>query len=239
MKIATLLYSILDIISPSHCAVCGQPVGSPEYNVCKNCADRVKLINDGCPVCSGTLTDGYCRICSERTFYPTKNIILAEYSGVMKELLHKLKFNGMKRLHVPIGRMAIKALTRRDVRADLITSVPMNSRKRWKRGFNQSELIAKLISKKSSIPYRRLLKEKRKSVTQRELGLRHRFINVINRYRVIRGAVFRDKSVLIIDDVFTTGATINECARVLLAAGARDVFSMTIAKSSIHRPDNT
>jgi len=230
-----MLYSILDILSPSHCVICGKPVSSPEYNICKSCADNIKLIKDGCPVCSGSVKDGYCKICSERTFYPTKNITLAEYSGVMKELLHKLKFNGMRRLHVPIGLLAMKELSRQDVRADIITSVPMNARKRWKRGFNQSELIAKLISKKSNIPYRTLLKEKRKTVTQRELGLRHRFINVINRYRVIKGAIIQNRSVLILDDVFTTGATINECARILRAAGARDVFSITIARSAINR----
>jgi competence protein ComFC len=230
-----MLEIILDIIAPSRCIVCSAPVGSRACNICEACLDKISLIRDQCPVCSGFLFEGHCRICSERTFYPSSNISIAEYRGVMKKLLHRLKFNDDRRLHIPAGLLALKEISRRKVRADIITCVPMNARKKWKRGFNQSALIAKLIAKETDTPFRPLLKEKRKTVTQRELGLRQRFINVINRYQVRKRADLKDKSVMIIDDVFTTGATVNECARVLRAAGAKDVFSVTIARSSMHR----
>jgi competence protein ComFC len=230
-----MLEIILDIIAPSRCIACGAPVGFRAFDICGACMDKISLLRDQCPVCSGFLSEGRCRICAERTFYPSSNISIAEYRGVTKELLRRLKFHGNRCLHIPAGLLAMREISRRRVRADVITCVPMNARKKWKRGFNQSELIARLIAKQTGAPYRSLLKEKNKTVTQRELGLRHRFINVINRYQVRERADLKDKSIMIIDDVFTTGATINECARVLRAAGAKDVFSVTIARSSMHR----
>jgi competence protein ComFC len=229
---------ILDIVSPSRCVACGRPVGSMQYDICRSCFGKIAKIQNGCPVCSGSFEDGYCGICSERAFYPKKNIAIAEYSGIMRILLQKLKFNGMKRLHVPIALLVLDELSRHDVTADIITCVPMNGHKKWKRGFNQSELIAKLISKRSNIPFCRLLKEKPRAATQRELGQRHRFINVINRYDVIGGKDIKGSAILIIDDVFTTGATINECSRVLLKAGASDVYAITVARSNVKRLEN-
>jgi competence protein ComFC len=222
-----------DVLFPDRCAACGKAVSCVQHNMCGNCADKIVLIRSGCPVCSGSLSKGRCGICSERAFYLSKNIAVAEYDGVMKELLHNLKFKGMRRLHVPIARMVLRETVLRDVGADVMTYVPMNARKKWKRGFNQSELIAKYVAAKSGIPFHHLLKEKRKTETQRELSLRQRFINAIDRYYTQNNTIIRNKKILIIDDIFTTGSTINECARVLRDAGAADVFSITVARSNI------
>lgn len=224
---------ITDVLFPGRCAICGKAVSCAQYNVCGNCADKIVLIQSGCPVCSGSLSKGRCRICRERAFYLSKNITIAEYDGIMKGLLHNLKFKGTRRIHIPIARMVLKEMVQHNMGADMITCVPMNAHKKWKRGFNQSELIAKHVAVKSGIPFHTLLKEKRKTETQRELDLRHRFINVINRYHAKNNMIIRNKTILIIDDIFTTGATINECARVLREAGAYDVFSITIARSNI------
>ena len=100
---------------------------------------------------------------------------------------------------------------------DLITSVPMNRKKKWERGFNQSELIAMYLSRKMHREYIPLLSEKYGARTQRNLRYKERFLNVINRYRVKNPDLVKGKILLLIDDVFTTGATINECARILKA----------------------
>ncbi len=230
-----MLYLILDLIVPSRCVACGAPISFKAHDICRACIGRISFIHEQCPVCSGPLPIEYCEICSRRAFYLSRNVSLAEYRGVMKELLHALKFKGNRRLHKPIGDLAVREISRHNLRADIITCVPMNSRKKWKRGFNQSELIARFISKKTGIPFIALLKEERTAVTQGELGLQARFINAINRYDVRKKTDVKDKSVMIIDDIFTTGATINECARKLRTAGAKDVFSITIARSGMHR----
>src|SRR5271157_5344713 len=153
-NLAPMLNIILDIIAPSRCVSCGAPIDSRAFDICGACIGKINLIRDQCPVCSGALIDGHCRICTERKFYPSRNISIAEYHGVMKELLRRLKFHGNRRLHVPAGLLAMGEISRRKVRADIITCVPMNARKKWKRGFNQSELIARLIAKQTDTPYR-------------------------------------------------------------------------------------
>lgn len=226
---------ILDILVPQTCAGCGKPVDGRDRCLCRRCEDAITPIRDHCPRCSGYRSGGDCRVCAEREFYPSRNITLAEYDGTMRKLLRELKFGGARALHAPIGRMALAALERHKVTADIITWVPMNRKKLRARGYNQSRLIATYLSRRTGIPARPLLDERRAGRTQRELGLRDRFINTIGRYAARNAARTRERTVLLIDDVFTTGATVNECARILRRAGAKEVISLTIARSEIKR----
>ncbi len=114
----------------------------------------------------------------------------------------------------------------------------MNRRKLVKRGYNQSELIARAVSRKTGIEFYEILKECKNRIQQRDLNYDKRFINVIDRYETVNNIKFRGKAVLLIDDVFTTGATINECSRILLLAGAAKVFSITIVRSDLKKLEN-
>jgi len=196
---------------------------------------RISFLSESCPVCSGLLENGVCGTCAERHWYFTKNMTVAEYNGIAREIICRLKFKKIRGLHLVLAALAEKKLEGHDIRADVITWVPMNSRKKWARGFNQSELIAKKLSKLTGIPGRPLLREKRKTEIQRELGVRDRFINTLNRYHAVPNNFIRGRTILLVDDVYTTGATINECARQLRSAGARDVFSLTIARADVKR----
>lgn len=230
-----MLAILLDILLPSRCAGCGRPVSSRQNHVCRTCSERIAFLSDTCPVCSGSLDTGACGACTERHWYFKKNVTVAEYSGVVKEIIHSLKFKKIRGLHLILAMLALKKLDGQDIRADVITWVPMNAKKKWERGFNQSELIAKFLSKMTGIPARRLLREKRKTEIQRELGIRDRFINALNRYAAVPQKDMYGKSILLVDDVYTTGATINECARQLRSAGTGDVFSLTIARADVKR----
>jgi ComF family protein len=108
----------------------------------------------------------------------------------------------------------------------------MEAGKQWRRGFNQSELIARSMARLTGIPYARTLAEVASSGTQKTLSLTDRFINTIGRYGVI-GPSLAGKTVLIVDDVLTTGATINECARVLRDAGCSDVYALVLARVNV------
>lgn len=226
---------ILDILFPQSCAGCGKPVTGREHCLCGECERAVTPIIDACTRCSGHLDRGSCQVCGERAFHPSRNITIAEYEGAMKKTLHEFKFGGTRGLHAPLGRMALTALARHDVRTDLITWVPMNARKLLARGYNQSRLIARYLSRRTGIPGIPLLAESRAGRTQRDMVLRERFINALGRYRPRNAARLRGRTVLLVDDVFTTGATINECARILRLAGAKDVISLTMARSDIKR----
>lgn len=225
-----------DILFPSRCAGCGRPVSSRMNFLCGDCARAIPLLERSCPVCSGPEPDdGLCPVCSGRRWYLDANITVAAYDGVMKSLLRELKFGRVRKLHAVLGDLAYSELAGRRVSADVMTWVPMNPKKRRDRGFNQSELIARRVSKRTGIPCRRLLSERRGAGKQRDLGLRDRFINILGRYETAAGARLSGQSVLLVDDIFTTGATINECARQLMNAGARNVISLTMARADIKR----
>lgn len=226
---------LLDILFPSRCAGCGATVASADRHLCPACAGRITLIEEGCPFCSGAAGVHPCPACADRHWYIARHIALSDYSGVMKSAIRKMKFGGIRALYSVLGSLAARELARRSLWADIITWVPMNPKKQWRRGFNQAERISSFISKKTGIPRRPLLKEKRGAWAQRDLGLRDRFIHSLGRYEPVKSPGLSGKSVLIIDDVYTTGSTINECARQLRMAGAERVFSLTIARTDVKR----
>ncbi len=160
---------------------------------------------------------------------------MAEYSGVMKKIYRAYKFGARKRLHVSLGRMAAERLRDTGLPCDLITWVPMNREKTRRRGYNQSKILARSIARRTGMPCVELLREEGNRKSQRELGRRGRFINVLGRYRTVNAARIRSSRVLLVDDVFTTGATINECARMLRQGEAAEVFSLTIARAAIKK----
>ncbi len=234
-KIIQPLTHIADFLFPSKCVNCEAPVSIANNCLCKSCFNKISPINDGCGLCSGSIAGGKCGICSERKFYISRNVTLSEYSGVMKNVIHSYKFNKKKRLHTHIAETALSELKKYNIQFDIITSVPMNRTKQWQRGFNQSELIAKFLSERLDKPYLPLLKEKSRFKSQKTLGYRERFLNILDRYRILNTKKIKEKNIMLIDDVFTTGATINECARIIKSFGAEKVYSLTIARADIKR----
>lgn len=226
---------MLDILFPSRCAGCAAPVSSRHHNLCPACAEKIPRPGNACPVCSSPLSGTSCGTCSDRHWFVARNITISDYSGIMKNAICKMKFGRIRALHSALGGLALRELRRSGIQADIITWVPMNPRKRWNRGFNQSELISRFISKRTGIPGQALLREKKSARAQRKLGLRDRFINSLDRYEASKAPNLSGSSVLIIDDVYTTGSTINECARQLRLAGAARIFSLTMARTDIKR----
>ena len=226
---------LADVLFPSRCVGCGSPVSVRSNFLCAACARAIPLVDTACPVCSAPGPGDACPVCAGRHWYLDANIAVAEYRGVMKSILRELKFGRVRKLHAVLGGLAAAAVSARGVPADIITWVPMNAGKKRDRGFNQSELIARLLSRKTGIPCREMLYERRGAGVQRRLGLRDRFINILDRYETAAGADVSGRSVLVVDDIFTTGATVNECARQLKNAGARKVISVTMARADIKR----
>jgi ComF family protein len=154
----------------------------------------------------------------------------------MKSLVAAYKFDRKKRIAPVLAGILFDRC--RDIisEADLVTSVPLSARKKWKRGFNQSGVVARMVAGRAGIRYAELLREQGISRKQKTLGFGERFFNVMGRYAVKSGvSLEQTPSVLIVDDVFTTGATVNECARILRNAGARRVFSVTMARVDIKK----
>jgi ComF family protein len=151
------------------------------------------------------------------------------YEGVLAEAINHLKFHGLKRLAKPLGSL----LTVFDlVGLDGVMPVPLSIRRLRERGFNQSLLIARVISKKFHIPLLmdNLLKIK-ETPPQIGLSAKERLLNLKNAFEV-RGSI-QGLRLLLIDDVMTTGATVTECSKELMKAEAKEVIVLTLARAGI------
>lgn len=116
-------------------------------------------------------------------------------------------------------------------KADLLVPVPLDKRRYRKREFNQAHLLAKVVSRRFGIPLSPfVLRRTRTTLPQTGLNRREREENVKGLFRVAKAKECRGKTILVIDDVFTTGSTANECAKVLSRAGAREVNVLTVAR---------
>ncbi len=221
----------VEVAVPFRCVACGTVIASEEMGLCGACLLEIEQVRGGCGRCAGPMISGRCVICGDREFFLDRHVSIAEYRGVMKKVIHALKSGGMKRL-VPRLMRVLEDRGADFPSAETVTAVPLSPRNLWKRGYNQSELIAREISKKYATPYRSLLIASRASTGQKNLGSTERHFNVLGRYKCADTASVRGRAILLVDDVFTTGATVNECARVLKGAGAVSVYSITLARAA-------
>jgi ComF family protein len=156
----------------------------------------------------------------------------ARYTGVAREALHALKFRGQARLAAPLSDLLVDVCAAAaPLLADLVVPVPLHPERERQRGFNQSALLARRLASRLRLPCRtRALERWRPTRPQTELTGRERRRNVRGAFSVAEPARVRDRHVMLVDDVLTTGATVLECSRVLVRAGARAVSVVTVAR---------
>ncbi len=155
------------------------------------------------------------------------------YEGVLRDLIHLYKYAGMRPLGRHLARYLAHSMAAGQMageRFDAVVSVPLHWRKRWRRGFNQSEILARSVSRLRAIPYMDALKRVRPAEVQAGLGKTARRRNVTGAFAVRRGADVQGKRVLLVDDVMTTGATATACGLALKRAGAQTVSLLTLAR---------
>jgi len=152
------------------------------------------------------------------------------YEGALRELIHLLKYRGVTTLAGPLGDMMASALPR-DERFDLIMPMPMHWWRQWRRGFNQSFLLAKQLSRRTGIPFANAGRRTRATPAQAGLSNAQRRRNVAGAIRIRDGARLEDLRVLLVDDVFTTGSTASSCSLALKRAGAGHVSVLTLART--------
>lgn len=151
------------------------------------------------------------------------------YDGALRKLIHLFKFEGVRPLARPLAGFLRQALPR-ERRFDVIVPMPLHWRRRWSRGFNQSQLLAREIGRRWNVPVRKLVRRKRATAPQAGLTSAQRRKNVQGAFEAKKRARLQGMSVLLIDDVLTTGATASACARALKRAGAAHVSLLTLAR---------
>ncbi len=151
------------------------------------------------------------------------------YEGTLRELIHLFKYGKVESLARPLSRFVLRAIPL-DLNIDLVMGMPMHWRKHWERGFNQADLLARSIAKRRGLRLATNLARKRYTKAQAGLTEAERRDNLKDSFRVRRPAQVRGKQILLVDDVFTTGATLRSAAAALKEAGAAHVTAVTLAR---------
>jgi ComF family protein len=208
--------------------------------MCRNCLARIVPLRAAlCPSCGrffeGSEEDHLCGACLEQAPPFSLHRSAGRYGGLLKDAILLLKYRGCRPLGRDLARFAHNALRREEGlwwEAKCIVPVPLHRRRRRERGFNQAEVIAREVGRLAEIRVeRRALRKIRLTAAQTSLEPGERRVNVRGAYGVALPERIRDKVVLLVDDVYTTGATIRECASELRKAGAREVRAITLAQA--------
>lgn len=219
--------------------------------MCVPCLEQIIPL-DGplCRVCGEKLFDGYtgsdreplCGICRRAAPHFRRAVSYGTYAGSLRELIHLLKYHQVKPAATLLGAFLNQAVSALELPRDLlIIPVPLWTGKRRTRGFNQAEEIARAFMRTNrssgtapisiKLDTTSLLR-RRETASQTGLTRHQRRANVRGAFAVVRSQAIAGKSVLLVDDVMTTGTTAGECARVLLRAGAKQIFVATVARAT-------
>lgn len=206
--------NLLSILYPNCCPGCGEIISS-DKKFCNDCKAELSFI--------------------KVKQYKNKDnrfnslISVFYYKDTAKRMISRYKFYGKKNIHKIMSEYMIREFEENysSIDFDYITYVPMSATEYKERGFNQTKLLAKDISRKTKIKCRKLLKKTRKTKHQMSLKAKERATNLKDCFKPTEE--IKGKKVLLVDDIKTTGTTLNECSKALRQAGAREIYCITFA----------
>ncbi len=208
--------TLADTLAPPACAACDARLPG-RVVLCRPCAAGVVRA----PV--STLSTGSSGL---------PIVAFGAFGGPLAEALRRLKYGDRPDLARPLGHLLRQAARRARVQADVVVPVPLHRHRLVERGYNQAALLARAVARELEVPFAaRALARTRHTAQQARLLRAERLENVVGAFRVRRPEVLRDRRVVIVDDVATTGATLLACAAALREAGARSVTAMVLARA--------
>ena len=242
-----LFRNLLDLIYPPRCPVCSaflcheessHEEGSP---ICRACLTSfLRIESPLCPVCgrffrAGNPEDHVCEDCLRRRPFFKEARAPYLYEGGLMTAIHEFKYGAKSFLAKPLG-LLLSSFARTWLathKSLLLMPVPLHPRRLRERGFNQSLLLAREVAKdlQADLDFLSLQRVKY-TKPQTGLGSEERARNVRRAFQVLRRETVKKRSIVLVDDVATTGSTLNECARALKKAGCREVFCLVLARTS-------
>jgi ComF family protein len=216
---------IFDFFLPRLCPGCNKKLSVEERPVCADCLSSILIADED------RLQNEF-----DKNFGSTKVIkdfyakFVFETDKTLQQIIHALKYKKQFKLGVFLGELVAEEIKLKDWQIDLIIPVPIHHLKKAERGYNQSDYLAKGLSKSLSIPYSaRAIKRTKYTESQTKLKMKERALNVSNAFKVRQPKKVSGKNILIVDDVITTGATTQECGKALVNSGAQIVYACSIA----------
>jgi competence protein ComFC len=235
---------VLDTLFPISCLRCG----AENVWLCPECLATIEINSHQlCPVCEKTVTVSgtICLHCKENKKSWLDGLLVASTydNPLLKNIIHSFKYRFISDLFDPLAKIMLQSLIKSDFTIPhLIIPVPLHKRKLRYRGFNQSLLLANAISGNLTPPIRIEVADmlERKKYNQAQMEIKNypeRIQNVKNIFRLrqdFRKTLLKNKNVLLVDDIATTGATLQECAKILKENGAKKVFAVVAARQTIY-----
>ncbi len=231
-----MLNNFLNILFPETCPVCKNKSDSHETApICSKCWEAVKPYEGpSCNRCGRPLISdisSICGACHKSEPYFERALCFGLHEGALQKAISLFKFNGIKRLSSPLSKkIALKRLPA----THIVIPVPLHKRRLKEREFNQSALLGKHIADISGAPLiLNSLIRSRDTLPQVGLNAKERKKNIRNAFKVHEPQSVKGKRVMLVDDVFTTGATVQECSKVLKKAGAKEVHVVTLTHGTL------
>ena len=214
------------------CSICGYGFGAMDERRDLSGTDSPALLDPG----TSRNRNRLCGDCIKKTYRFDMARSATFYRGKVKEAIKRFKFLKMPELARPLARITVASgVVKSALReADTLVPVPLHKTRLNQRGFNQSLLLARELSKTTGLKLlEHALRRTRHTLPQVGLGKKERRRNVKGAFEVRKPGDVKDKSIVLVDDVFTTGNTLNECSSVLKKAGAGKVIAVTVSRSSL------
>ena len=214
-----LIHRCLDLLYPPKCVFCDALLQEDETYFCRSCGEKV-------PMAEGV------DLCRKGTYFD-KCIAPLYYQGMVRDSFLDYKFHE-KTWRAATYAAFLEPYVRKEFPVlDVVTWVPLSRRSQKDRGYDQSELVARELAKLLGLPCEKLLEKVRNTQQQSRLDLpEERRANVLGAYSLKKNISVKGQSILVVDDVITTGSTIDECCRVLVTAGAAEVHCAAVAQAT-------
>lgn len=228
-KIIQLLF---DLFFPKRCAVCDSVIGENE-DACPECVRKTRLLSsDVCMICGKKVDEGktFCYDCNRKQHFFKRNFSVFEYSDI-RESLYRFKYSGRAEYARFYAKKAYELHGRhlKAIRADAIVPVPLHPARQRKRGYNQAEEFAKELSLLTGIPVRSdLIQRKKKTKALKTLNVSQRQNNLKKAFLFTQNDV-KLNTIILVDDIYTTGTTLDAVAKECIAGGISRIYSVTVA----------
>ncbi len=210
------------------CVCCRREIPKGSY-ICEKCFNKLPVIEKNCERCGRRVTgiNKLCDLCRNTKKYVDKGSAAFDYDDIVKGLVYRYKYGGALNLTEFFAKAMCYKFLQMGEEIDFVTFIPMTYKDKNKRGYNQSYHLAKAVSVMLEIPLLLKVRKTKQTKIQKRLDYKHRQKNLKNAFSIEDDV--EGKSVLVVDDVLTTGATLDEMARCLKKNGAKRVVSLVIA----------
>ncbi len=226
--------TFLGLFFPKICLSCEELLSENEQFICSSCFNSLKFLENICPICGAPKTTKKCPVCKTNKFLFNKACSVFLFNKVVKNMIHEFKYNEITRIAKFMGAISQEYIEKFQPfdHIDYIVSVPLHKVKKRSRGFNQAEYLTREISKNLNWKHLpKLIKRKRYTETQTKLNKDQRKKNVSFAFKINPKYDIKGKNILLVDDVFTTGATVNSISSVLKEKHANKVYVFTIGRA--------